>query len=163
MTQRFWLGTMGGCYVGHGETYLHPEDILWWSKGGVLHGESPQRIQWLKDFMAEAPPFDELQPLGDDQGRYVLAKPGQYYLLYCTGTESPDDPIGWRPALQGGPDRTVGDDRSAVGHGAAGRVHGPSRPRPTWLTVSSPMPPASECGRKSKSLHRRWTESRRWP
>ena len=85
MTQRFWLGTMGGCYVGHGETHKHPEDILWWSKGGVLHGESPPRIQWLKDLMAEAPAFDELQPLGDDQGRYVLAKPGQYYLLYCTG------------------------------------------------------------------------------
>ncbi len=83
MTQRFWLGTLGGCYVGHGETYQHPQDILWWSKGGVLHGESPQRIQWLKDFMTQAPPFDELQPLGDRQGRYVLAKTGQYYLLYC--------------------------------------------------------------------------------
>lgn len=83
MTQRFWLGTLGGCYVGHGETYKHPEDILWWAKGGVLHGESPKRIQWLKDFMAKAPPFDELQPLGDDKGRYLLAKPGEYYLLYC--------------------------------------------------------------------------------
>ena len=41
MTQRFWLGTLSGCYVGHGETYKHPQDILWWAKGGVLHGESP--------------------------------------------------------------------------------------------------------------------------
>ncbi|HUT95475.1 MAG TPA: DUF5060 domain-containing protein [Thermoguttaceae bacterium] len=88
MTQRFWLGTMSGCYVGHGETYKHPEDILWWSKGGVLHGESPKRIQWLKEFMAQAPPFDELQPLGDDQGRYLLAQPGgRYYLLYCLGPQ----------------------------------------------------------------------------
>ena len=84
MTQRFWLGTMGGCYVGHGETYKHPRDILWWSKGGVLHGDSPKRIQWLKDFMAGAPPFHELQPLGDDKGRFLLAKPGEYYLLYCS-------------------------------------------------------------------------------
>jgi len=83
MTQRFWLGTLSGCYVGHGETYKHPDDILWWSKGGVLHGESPKRIQWLKDFMTGAPPFHELQPLGDDKGRFVLAKPGEYYLLYC--------------------------------------------------------------------------------
>lgn len=83
MAQRFWLGTMSGCYVGHGETYKHPEDILWWAKGGVLHGESPKRIQWLKDVMAQAPPFHELQTLGDDQGRFVLAKPGEYYLVYC--------------------------------------------------------------------------------
>ena len=85
MTQRFWLGTMSGCYVGHGETYKHPQDILWWSKGGVLHGESPKRIQWLKDFMAKAPPFHQLQPLGDDKGRFLLAKPNEYYLLYCLG------------------------------------------------------------------------------
>ncbi len=83
MTQRFWLGTLGGCYVGHGETYLHPEDILWWSKGGALHGKSAGRIQWLKDFMAKAPPFHDLQPTGDDKGRFLLAKPGEYYLLYA--------------------------------------------------------------------------------
>jgi len=83
MTQRFWLGTLSGCYVGHGETYKHPEDILWWAKGGVLHGESPKRIQWLKEFMAQAPPFHELQPLGDGKGRFILSKPGEYYLIYC--------------------------------------------------------------------------------
>jgi uncharacterized protein len=83
MLRQFWLGTLGGCYVGHGETYKHPEDILWWAKGGVLHGQSPTRIQWLKRFMADAPPFHELQPLGDDKGRFLLAKSGAYYLLYC--------------------------------------------------------------------------------
>ncbi|MHB1305523.1 MAG: DUF5060 domain-containing protein, partial [Limisphaerales bacterium] len=88
MTQRFWLGTLSGCYVGHGETYKHPEDLLWWSKGGVLHGQSPKRIEWLKDFMAHSPPFHELQPLGDDQGRYLLAKPGEFYLLYCVDPRS---------------------------------------------------------------------------
>ncbi len=88
MTQRFWLGTMGGCYVGHGETYRHPQDVLWWSKGGVLHGESPKRIQWLKDFMKTAPAFDELQPLGDDKGRYQLGKAGEYTLVYCLAGQS---------------------------------------------------------------------------
>jgi hypothetical protein len=88
MTQKFWLGTMSGCYVGHGETYKHPEDILWWAKGGVLHGESPRRIQWLKEFMAKAPPFHELQPLGDDRGRFLLAQPGKFYLLYATDQRS---------------------------------------------------------------------------
>ncbi|HRY50559.1 MAG TPA: DUF5060 domain-containing protein [Candidatus Paceibacterota bacterium] len=88
MTQKFWLGTLSGCYVGHGETYKHPEDILWWAKGGVLHGESPQRIQWLKDLMAQAPPFHELRPLGDGKGRFVLAKPETFYLVYCANTRS---------------------------------------------------------------------------
>lgn len=88
MTQRFWLGTLSGCYVGHGETYKHPQDILWWSKGGVLHGESPKRIQWLKDFMARAPAFHELKPLGDGKGTFVLAKEGEYYLVYCLDQRS---------------------------------------------------------------------------
>jgi len=83
MVQRFWLGTLSGCYVGHGETYKSTEDVLWWSKGGVLHGQSPIRIQWLKSFLADAPPFHELQPQGDGQGRFLLVKPGEYYLLYC--------------------------------------------------------------------------------
>jgi hypothetical protein len=45
MTRNFWMGTLAGCYVGHGETYKHPEDLLWWAKGGVLRGQSPARIQ----------------------------------------------------------------------------------------------------------------------
>lgn len=86
MTQKFWLGSLSGCYVGHGETYKHADDILWWSKGGVLHGESPQRIQWLKEFLAQSPPFHELVPLGDGQGQFLLAKPGEFYLFYCLDT-----------------------------------------------------------------------------
>jgi hypothetical protein len=88
MTQRFWLGTLSGCYVGHGETYKHPEDLLWWAKGGVLRGESPKRIQWLKELMVQSPPFHELQPMGDDQGRFLLANPGEFYLFYCLDTRS---------------------------------------------------------------------------
>lgn len=87
MTQRFWLATMSGCYCGHGETYTNSQDILWWSKGGILRGESPKRIQWLKNFMAAAPAFDTLQPLGDDKGRFILAQPGKYYLVYCTNAQ----------------------------------------------------------------------------
>ncbi len=88
MTQKFWQGTLNGCYVGHGETYKHPQDILWWAKGGVLHGQSPPRIQWLRDLMKQAPPFHELQPLGDGKGRFLLAKPAAYYLLYASDTKA---------------------------------------------------------------------------
>jgi len=85
MVQHFWAGTVSGCYVGHGETYKHPEDLLWWAKGGVLRGESPPRIAYLKDFMeTNAPTFETLEPIGDETGRYILAKQGEYYLAYTT-------------------------------------------------------------------------------
>lgn len=41
MTAMFWKSLITGTYAAHGETYLHPKDILWWSKGGELHGQSP--------------------------------------------------------------------------------------------------------------------------
>jgi hypothetical protein len=87
MTHKFWLGTIAGCYIGHGETYQHPQDILWWSKGGVLHGESPARIAFLKSILEEAPQ-DGIEPIDNYSG----GKPGDYYLYYF-GTEKP---ISWR-------------------------------------------------------------------
>ena len=54
MVRRFWRSVRGG-YVGHGETYMHPEDILWWSKGGVLQGTSPERIAFLRSLIEEGP------------------------------------------------------------------------------------------------------------
>lgn len=82
MVKYFWQGMLSGCYVGHGETYLHPDDLLWWSKGGKLFGESPKRIAFLKDFMSGAPNFEELQPMGDDKGNFISGIPGKYYLVY---------------------------------------------------------------------------------
>ncbi len=55
MVRRFWEGTLRGGHCGHGETYLDPNDILWWSHGGVLKGESPARIQFLRDIVKEVP------------------------------------------------------------------------------------------------------------
>jgi hypothetical protein len=79
MVRRFWLGVTQGAYVGHGETYLHPRDILWWSKGGVLHGESPRRIAFLRRILEQAPPGG-LNPTGE---YYPSAgQPGRYYLYY---------------------------------------------------------------------------------
>jgi len=87
MLRRFWIGTMCGGYVGHGETYKHPADILWWSKGGVLHGQSPARIAWLKQLMADGPAFHELEPQGRDARKFFLAKPGEFYLFYSLDRE----------------------------------------------------------------------------
>lgn len=60
MTRRFWEGAVRGGYVGHGETYYPPahgrdDEVLWWSKGGELHGSSPDRIAFLERLQAESP------------------------------------------------------------------------------------------------------------
>ena len=47
LTRRSWEAFVRGGYPGHGETYLSPDDVLWWSKGGILKGESPARIDFL--------------------------------------------------------------------------------------------------------------------
>lgn len=83
MVHRFWLGTVAGCYIGHGETYEQPDDILWWSKGGILHGESPERIAFLRKILEEGP-ADGLEPLKlfMHQRYQVAGIEGKYYLLY---------------------------------------------------------------------------------
>ena len=57
LTRRFWEASLRGGYAGHGgRPFLDPEnDILWWSHGGVLHGESPARIRFLHRILEETP------------------------------------------------------------------------------------------------------------
>jgi hypothetical protein len=53
MTRRFWVAAAQGTYCGHGETYVDPQDVLWWSHGGVLHGNSPAKIALLRKLLEE--------------------------------------------------------------------------------------------------------------
>ncbi len=56
LVRRFWEASMRGGYAGHGETYVDPEnDILWWSHGGELHGESQTRIRFLHEILCQTP------------------------------------------------------------------------------------------------------------
>ena len=91
MLRRFWEAAMRGGYPGHGETYLHEQDILWWSHGGVLHGESHKRFAYLLDVMKQTPgiglsPYeragwDEVCAIPDDfVSKYAKVK--SYYLYY---------------------------------------------------------------------------------
>lgn len=61
MVLRFWIGFAMGGYVGHGETYVNDEEVLWWSKGGALKGESAPRIAFLRQII-EAVPAPGLTP-----------------------------------------------------------------------------------------------------
>lgn len=59
----------------------------------------PERITFLKAFMAAAPPFEDMEPMGDDKGHYILAKQSsEYYLVNSTdpqgiALELPDDQL----------------------------------------------------------------------
>lgn len=55
LVRRFWEATLRGGCAGHGETFVHPQDILWWSHGGTLHGESEPRLAFLKKIWDETP------------------------------------------------------------------------------------------------------------
>ncbi|EPE94767.1 DUF5060 domain-containing protein [Rhizobium grahamii] len=53
LVHRFWTTVTRGGYAGHGETYSHPEDLIWWAKGGELRGEAWNRIGFLRDLLEE--------------------------------------------------------------------------------------------------------------
>ena len=77
MVHRFWLGAIEGCYVGHGETYEHPSNVIWVSRGGVLRGESPKRIAFLREILENGPPrgltaLDSYYPCAAVEGEYYL-------------------------------------------------------------------------------------------
>jgi len=78
---RFWNGTVAGTYVGHGETYLSSDNILWWSKGGVLKGQSPARLAFLKRVLDEGP-AEGIEPIDKWQNPEYGGQRGKYYLVY---------------------------------------------------------------------------------
>lgn len=81
LIRRYWEGAVRGGYVAHGETYLNDREELWWSKGGVLVGESPQRIRFLEEVMAAAP-RGILDPLRGDWDVPWGGSPGRYEIAY---------------------------------------------------------------------------------
>ena len=84
---RFWEGTIAGTYVGHGETYLSPDDIIWWAKGGVLKGQSVPRIAFLKKVLDDAP-GEGIEPIDKWQNATYGGQASLYYLVYL-GKQSP--------------------------------------------------------------------------
>jgi hypothetical protein len=92
LTEKFWRGFLNGGYVGHGETYVtenpvkDPKEssgILWWSKGGNLKGESPERIKFLRKIIETAPPFLKPVPLFPSWMPFeAIGKANDYYLAY---------------------------------------------------------------------------------
>jgi len=70
----FWLGTVSGGYLTHGETFCNESETLWWSKGGTLVGESVARLAFLRRIL-QSGPGDELDPV-TSTGFYRIQKAG---------------------------------------------------------------------------------------
>jgi hypothetical protein len=75
MVHRFWEGTVNGGYAGHGDTFLDPNDILWWARGGTLHGESAPRLAFLRRILEDGPAG--LDPVPDTTP-YTIAMAGGF-------------------------------------------------------------------------------------
>jgi hypothetical protein len=58
LVNRAWVAVASGGFVTHGETFDCEDEILWWAKGGKLHGESPERFAFLKSLLSEVGRLD---------------------------------------------------------------------------------------------------------
>ena len=59
LVRRFWTAVCCGGYCTHGETFYSDDEVLWWARGGVLKGQSPARIGFLKEIVEALPgPLD---------------------------------------------------------------------------------------------------------
>lgn len=76
LVRRFWEAFIRGGHAGHGETYLDENDVIWWSHGGVLKGESASRLAFLHAVLKDTPGsyvkhtagmFDEVVGIAGDE------------------------------------------------------------------------------------------------
>lgn len=98
MVSRFWNATVAGTYCGHGETYKSDDQILWWSKGGVLKGQSPARLTFLKQVLEDAP-AEGIEPIEKWVSPEYGGRAPDYYLVYL-GKQTPTR---WEFKLPKGP------------------------------------------------------------
>ena len=93
MVRLFWTATVRGGYCGHGETYMHPQDKLWWSHGGVLYGESAMRLKFLYDILIQTPGLGlepaEMKKWEDNCARAAHIGFKDKYFLFYTGHTRP--------------------------------------------------------------------------
>jgi hypothetical protein len=94
LVRRAWEAAARGGYFTHGETYVNPDEILWWSRGGELVGESPARFAFLHQIYAEAPD-GKLDPRPSDWDCPCAGNDD--YRLYYFGFNQPSYRTIWTP------------------------------------------------------------------
>jgi hypothetical protein len=81
MVHRFWCGTAGGTYVGHGDYFTTVVEDTWTSFGGKLRGESAPRLAFLRKILEDGP-ANGLDPIDKWNDPDTVGVPGEYYLTY---------------------------------------------------------------------------------
>ncbi|MEO7597568.1 MAG: DUF5060 domain-containing protein [Opitutus sp.] len=91
MVHRFWVATVAGTYAGHSEYFQAPHDVVWLGQGGLLKGESPARLAFLRKILEEAPPggLDQIDHWQEARPP-AAGRPGKYYLIYF-GRTTPNE------------------------------------------------------------------------
>ncbi len=96
LVERFWWGTLGGAYVGHGEVFSDDgnPDISWLGQGGSLRGTSPPRLAFLRRILdsAPSPGIDPIQQFWD---YHLGGRDFTWYLKYFGNSR----PTKWDVAL----------------------------------------------------------------
>lgn len=108
LVDQFWIATVSGCYASHGESFATPSGSLHIVEGGVLRGESPERLGFLREVL-DALVVPGLDPIDKwDDPEYVAGVAGRQYVRYF-GRQAP---ARWQFRL---PQATNVEDRLEVG------------------------------------------------
>ncbi|MFD1786321.1 DUF5060 domain-containing protein [Sphingomonas floccifaciens] len=96
LVERFWWGTIGGCYVGHGEVLSAGDnpDVSWLGQGGKLNGTSPARIAFLRKILEDGP-LPGIDPIQQFWDYHLGGRDFTYYLKYF----GRDTPTEWKVRL----------------------------------------------------------------
>ena len=140
---------MRGGYAGHGETYADPEDLIWWAKGGELHGEAWKRIGFLRDLLEEDVK-NGLTPMG---------RPGQFPWSRVSGAIDGDvryiylgehQPVIWATGFPAGGRRLRDRPHRHLGHDGT-RAEEDARRRRTIRRATAARSAAASRTRRSAS------------
>lgn len=96
LVHRFWEVVLGGGYPGHSEVYLTSEHVMWWNKGGLMKGESPARIAFLRRLM-ETGPDVAIEPHPERMGYLPCGFKTDGWILGYTGVRQPIEVYAYLP------------------------------------------------------------------
>jgi hypothetical protein len=141
MVRRFWDATIYGGYLTHGETYHSDDDILWWSKGGTLQGDSLPRLEFLREII-DASPTGRIEPLPSDWD-FPSGGADGYTVTYFGGHRpryrDVRIPAGQTAVIEVLDTWRMTIDRVPGAHSGVVRVDLPARPYTGIRVVTSPM------------------------